>query len=76
MKDIINRYKLLRGYRVHFIPGFDCYGTNIEDLALKDEVASKVGALQLSLETSNKKSDIAHLSEDVKDIINKRDICR
>jgi isoleucyl-tRNA synthetase len=35
LKDVINRYKLLRGYRVHFLPGFDCYGTNIEDLALK-----------------------------------------
>ena len=35
LKDIINRYKLLKGFRVHFVPGFDCYGTTIEDLALK-----------------------------------------
>jgi isoleucyl-tRNA synthetase len=40
LKDIINRYKLLRGYRVHFIPGFDCYGTNIEDLALAGDTSS------------------------------------
>ena len=34
LKDIINRYKLLNGYRVHFIPGFDCYGTSVEDMAM------------------------------------------
>ena len=31
LKDIINRYKLLLGYRVHFVPGFDCFGPHVED---------------------------------------------
>lgn len=31
LKDIVNRYKLLLGYRVHYMPGFDCFGTNVED---------------------------------------------
>ena len=33
-KDAINRYKLMRGYKVHMMPGFDCYGAAIEDAAL------------------------------------------
>ena len=33
-KDVINRYKLMQGYRVHMMPGFDCYGLGIEDQAL------------------------------------------
>ncbi|KAJ9059834.1 isoleucine-tRNA ligase [Entomophthora muscae] len=34
LKDIINRYKLLRGYRVRYIPGWDCHGLPIELKAL------------------------------------------
>ncbi|OMO58313.1 Aminoacyl-tRNA synthetase, class Ia [Corchorus olitorius] len=30
LKDIINRYKLLRNYKVHFVPGWDCHGLPIE----------------------------------------------
>lgn len=33
-KDAVNRYKLMQGYRVHMLPGFDCYGIGIEDMAL------------------------------------------
>ena len=33
-KDAINRYKLMQGFRVIMQPGFDCYGTVIEDLAI------------------------------------------
>eukprot|EP01103_Thecamoeba_quadrilineata_P011823 TRINITY_DN2918_c0_g1_i1.p1 TRINITY_DN2918_c0_g1~~TRINITY_DN2918_c0_g1_i1.p1 ORF type:complete len:795 (-),score=126.92 TRINITY_DN2918_c0_g1_i1:506-2890(-) len=29
-KDIINRYKILQGYRVNYIPGWDCHGLPIE----------------------------------------------
>ncbi|KAK9894284.1 isoleucyl-tRNA synthetase [Cystobasidium minutum MCA 4210] len=35
LKDVINRYKLLRGYRIHYMPGFDCHGLPIEHKALK-----------------------------------------
>ncbi|XP_011090964.1 isoleucine--tRNA ligase, chloroplastic/mitochondrial [Sesamum indicum] len=30
LKDIINRYKLLQNYRVHYVPGWDCHGLPIE----------------------------------------------
>ncbi|KAM0953121.1 putative isoleucine--tRNA ligase [Dioscorea sansibarensis] len=30
LKDIINRYKLLRNYKVNFVPGWDCHGLPIE----------------------------------------------
>ncbi|XP_076441807.1 LOW QUALITY PROTEIN: isoleucine--tRNA ligase, mitochondrial-like [Babylonia areolata] len=36
LKDITNRYKLLRGYRVHYVPGWDCHGMPIEIKALAD----------------------------------------
>jgi isoleucyl-tRNA synthetase len=42
----------MRGYRVHFIPGFDCHGAAIEDLALAHEQATsaaKIKYLELSL---------------------------
>ncbi|ESN99013.1 hypothetical protein HELRODRAFT_188978 [Helobdella robusta] len=34
LKDITNRYKLLRGYKVRYVPGWDCHGTPIEQKAL------------------------------------------
>ncbi len=36
LKDIINRYKLMRGYRVHYRPGWDCHGLPIELKACKE----------------------------------------
>ncbi|MEG3437645.1 isoleucine--tRNA ligase [Pannus brasiliensis CCIBt3594] len=30
LKDIINKYKLLRGYKVRYVPGWDCHGLPIE----------------------------------------------
>ncbi|WCJ23497.1 Isoleucine--tRNA ligase [Euphorbia peplus] len=30
LKDIINRYKILQNYKVHFVPGWDCHGLPIE----------------------------------------------
>lgn len=41
-KDVINRYKLMQGYRVHMLPGFDCYGIAIEDQALLYNPTSKL----------------------------------
>lgn len=34
LKDIINRYNLLQGYGVHYVPGWDCHGLPIELKAL------------------------------------------
>ncbi|CAG7719825.1 unnamed protein product [Allacma fusca] len=41
LKDITNRYKLLRGFRVNYTPGWDCHGLPIELKALKDNMQSK-----------------------------------
>ncbi len=30
LKDIINKYKLLQGYKVSYVPGWDCHGLPIE----------------------------------------------
>jgi isoleucyl-tRNA synthetase len=30
LKDITNRYKVLRGHRVRYVPGWDCHGLPIE----------------------------------------------
>lgn len=29
LKDIINRYKILSGYKLNYIPGWDCHGLPI-----------------------------------------------
>ncbi|KAK7502677.1 hypothetical protein BaRGS_00005927 [Batillaria attramentaria] len=36
LKDITTRYKVLRGYRVHYVPGWDCHGMPIEVRALAE----------------------------------------
>ncbi len=36
LKDIVNRYKLMRGYRIDFRPGWDCHGLPIELKAVKE----------------------------------------
>ncbi len=30
LKDIINKYKILKGFKVHYVPGWDCHGLPIE----------------------------------------------
>ena len=30
LKDIINKYKTLKGFKVHYVPGWDCHGLPIE----------------------------------------------
>ncbi len=49
LKDIINRYKLMRGYRVCFQPGWDCHGLPIELKACKE--ADDRGASPLTIRT-------------------------
>ncbi|KAE9386150.1 isoleucyl-tRNA synthetase [Gymnopus androsaceus JB14] len=36
LKDIINRFALLKGKKVHYIPGWDCHGLPIENKALQE----------------------------------------
>jgi len=35
LKDIINRNKLLHGYRINYLPGFDCHGLPLELKAIQ-----------------------------------------
>ncbi|XP_045588344.2 isoleucine--tRNA ligase, mitochondrial isoform X1 [Procambarus clarkii] len=41
LKDITLRHKLLRGYKVHYIPGWDCHGLPIELKALQQNRRKK-----------------------------------
>ncbi|KFO95667.1 hypothetical protein N300_14722, partial [Calypte anna] len=36
LKDITNRFHMMRGYRVHYVPGWDCHGLPIELKALSE----------------------------------------
>lgn len=36
LKDIINKYKLLQGHKVRYVPGWDCHGLPIELKVLKN----------------------------------------
>ncbi len=40
LKDIINKYKILRGHKVKYIPGWDCHGLPIE-LKVLQKIKSK-----------------------------------
>ncbi|TFK19817.1 isoleucyl-tRNA synthetase [Coprinopsis marcescibilis] len=44
LKDIINRFQLLQGRKIHYVPGWDCHGLPIENKTLKD---LKISATQL-----------------------------
>ena len=36
LKDFVNRYKTMRGYRVPYVPGWDCHGLPIEQKVSKE----------------------------------------
>ena len=56
LKDIINRWMLLRGHRVQFTPGWDCHGLPIELRALQLAGVSALPPLQ----TRTKAAACAH----------------
>ena len=41
LKDVVNRYKVQRGFRVEYVPGWDCHGLPIELKALEKVKKSK-----------------------------------
>uniref|UniRef100_A0AAX7U5M2 isoleucine--tRNA ligase n=1 Tax=Astatotilapia calliptera TaxID=8154 RepID=A0AAX7U5M2_ASTCA len=47
LKDIRNRFEMLRGRQVHYIPGWDCHGLPIELKALGDLGTSGLSPLQI-----------------------------
>ncbi|HNJ65919.1 MAG TPA: class I tRNA ligase family protein, partial [Turneriella sp.] len=44
LKDIFNKYNLLRGRRVPYVPGWDCHGLPIELAAIKKLANKKDGS--------------------------------
>src|SRR5450432_436082 len=36
LKDIVNRYKTMRGFRTPYVPGWDCHGLPIEQKVSKE----------------------------------------
>lgn len=47
LKDIRNRFEMLRGRQVHYIPGWDCHGLPIELKALGELGTSGLSPLQI-----------------------------
>ena len=74
LKDIVNRYKLLRGYRVHYIPGFDCFGNNTEDAFAADKSLLKVKKLNLSLRKNAEGQERRQLSDKEQQVMDTRSV--
>ncbi|CAL8271749.1 unnamed protein product [Merluccius merluccius] len=47
LKDIRNRFEMLRGRQVHYVPGWDCHGLPIELKALGESGPSGLSPLQI-----------------------------
>lgn len=47
LKDIMNRYHVLKGDRVHYMPGWDCHGLPIELKAVSGKSSRKLTPLQI-----------------------------
>ena len=48
LKDVINKYMLMSGYRIHYIPGWDCHGLPIEQQVEKELKAKKIDKESIS----------------------------
>ncbi len=56
LKDIINKYKTLRGFKVHYVPGWDCHGLPIELKVLqnlKSNERNNLNSLELRKKATN-----------------------
>ncbi|MBE9116409.1 isoleucine--tRNA ligase [Lusitaniella coriacea LEGE 07157] len=58
LKDIVNKYKMLRGYKVHYVPGWDCHGLPIE-LKVLQKMKSKERQALTPLTLRQKARDFA-----------------
>lgn len=47
LKDIRNRFEMLRGRKVSYVPGWDCHGLPIELKALGELDATHLSPLQI-----------------------------
>jgi len=60
LKDIINKYKTLRGFKVHYVPGWDCHGLPIELKVLQNLKSDERRNLD-TLNLRKKATDYAHI---------------
>ncbi|HKB57225.1 MAG TPA: isoleucine--tRNA ligase [Lacunisphaera sp.] len=58
LKDIVNRYKSLRGYRTPYVPGWDCHGLPIEQ-----KVSREIQEKKLTLTTAQLRAKCDEFSE-------------
>jgi isoleucyl-tRNA synthetase len=58
LKDIVNRYKSMRGYRTPYVPGWDCHGLPIEQ-----KVSQEVREKKLELTTAELRAKCDEFSE-------------
>ena len=58
LKDIINRYKSMRGFRTPYVPGWDCHGLPIEQ-----KVSQEIRANNLTLTTAEMRAKCDEFSE-------------
>jgi isoleucyl-tRNA synthetase len=58
LKDIVNRYKSMRGYRTPYVPGWDCHGLPIEQ-----KVARDIKDQNLTLTTAEMRAKCDEFSE-------------
>lgn len=47
LKDITNRFHMMRGYKVHYVPGWDCHGLPIEMKALSELQVQDLSAMEI-----------------------------
>lgn len=47
LKDIHNRFEMLRGRKVSYVPGWDCHGLPIELKALGELDATRLSPVQI-----------------------------
>ncbi len=58
LKDIVNRYKSMRGYRTPYVPGWDCHGLPIEQ-----KVSREIQEKKLTLTTGELRAKCDEFSE-------------
>src|SRR5665213_1448493 len=58
LKDIINRYKSMRGFRTPYVPGWDCHGLPIEQ-----KVSREIQEKKLTLTTAELRAKCDEFSE-------------
>ncbi|NBD33207.1 MAG: isoleucine--tRNA ligase [Cyanobacteria bacterium] len=64
LKDIINKYKLLQGYKVRYVPGWDCHGLPIE-LKVLQNIDEKNRAQLTPIKLRKKAAKFAHKTIDL-----------